>query len=92
MSSTEFNSWKAFYLLEPFGTAREDERAGVIAATVANVFRPKNRPAIKPEKFFPRHKRRVVQDWEDMLALVEGLNIAMGGKDLRKKRTGDEAA
>lgn len=92
MSSTEFNRWKAFYMLEPFGTAREDQRAGVVAATIANVFRSRNKTAIQPDKFFPRHKRKVVTDWEDLLALVEGLNMAMGGKDLRKKRIGDEAA
>lgn len=36
LSSAEFAEWMAYYSLEPFGEARDDYRAGLIAATVAN--------------------------------------------------------
>ena len=36
LSSQELAEWMAYYSIEPFGPAREDYRAGLIAATVAN--------------------------------------------------------
>ena len=87
MSSTEFVDWKTFYLLEPFGTAREDERAGVVAATVANVFRKKNTAPHKPSSFFPPYlKRKNTNTWQEQLELVEALNQMLGGKDIRAEK------
>ncbi len=37
VSSDEFAEWQAYAMLEPFGGERDDERAGVIAATLANL-------------------------------------------------------
>lgn len=39
MSSAEITEWLAFFQLEPFGGERDDLRAGIVAATVANVNR-----------------------------------------------------
>jgi len=36
LSSQELSEWMAYYSIEPFGPAREDYRAGLIAATTAN--------------------------------------------------------
>ncbi len=56
IDSNEFNLWLAFYGREPFGYDLDNWRAGMIAATVANVtLRPK-RP-FKPLDFFPGSKR-----------------------------------
>jgi len=84
MTAQEFQDWKAFYLVEPFGNTREDLRAGVIAATIANTFKKKSATRIKPADFFPDYKPRR-QDWQEQLSMVELLNAAFGGKDLRKK-------
>lgn len=53
MSSAEFAEWQAFAALEPFGPAREDERAGQVAAVIANVNRPKGHEPFTPASFFP---------------------------------------
>lgn len=36
MSSRELSEWMAFSSLEPFGEIREDYRAGLLCATIAN--------------------------------------------------------
>lgn len=45
MSSAEFTGWLAYAEMEPFGPRREDERAGVIAALIANIARGMSRSA-----------------------------------------------
>jgi hypothetical protein len=90
MSSREFSEWMAFHDLEPFGEERADLRAGIVASTVANANRDpkKKRKAYKPEDFMPKFKRttdRQRTPWQSQLKIVEMLNAAMGGRDLRSK-------
>jgi hypothetical protein len=84
MSSEEFETWKAFYLVEPFGSTREDHRFGVLAATFVNMFGKKSSKRVKPSDFFPEYKPRT-QTWEQQLVIVEMLNAALGGTDKRLK-------
>lgn len=62
VSSREFAEWMAYATLEPFGPEREDQRAGVVAATLANINRDsKLRPEpYSVEDFFPRHDTPVI--------------------------------
>jgi hypothetical protein len=88
ISSRELAEWQAYFRLEPFGEERADLRAAIIAATVANTARdPKRRRRpFRPEEFMPRFGReRLRQTWQEQLAIVEMLNVALGGHDLRKK-------
>lgn len=58
IDSRELTEWMAFYSLEPWGSQIDDDRAGVIAATVANVHRdPKkrSRPYEATDMIPPRH-------------------------------------
>jgi hypothetical protein len=50
ISSRELAEWQAFSLLEPFGERRADLRAAIIASTIANANRDKDK---KPEPFTP---------------------------------------
>lgn len=84
MSSEEFETWKAFYLVEPFGSTRDDHRAGVIAATFVNTFKKKSTKTIQPADFFPAYQKPR-QTWEDQLSIVEMLNTAFDGTDKRAK-------
>lgn len=69
-----------------------DLRTGVICSTFANVFRDENKkpnPFI-PTDFFPglgknnqRSEFSEPQSLDEQLAIVEMLNAAYGGKDLR---------
>jgi uncharacterized protein YbaP (TraB family) len=61
--------------------------AAMIASTVANCHRdPKRRP-YKLEEFLPdfdgEKPKKKQQTWQEQLAVVEALNAAFGGKDLR---------
>lgn len=84
MTSAEFQAWKIFYILEPFGPIREDHRAGIVAATIANVFKKKSATNITPADFFPEFNPGR-QNWQEQLEIVEMLNAAFGGRDLRVK-------
>lgn len=84
MSSAEFTEWMAFYQLEPFGEERADLRSAIVATTVANAHRGKHQRPYRVEEFMPRFER-YPKSPEEMLAYVEMLNAAFGGKDLRKR-------
>lgn len=54
MSSWEFTHWRAHFRLEPAGFHVENWRAGMIAATVANVgLRLSGSKRVKPDDFYP---------------------------------------
>lgn len=86
MSSTEFNEWIAYAEIEPFGEIREDQRAGTIAAMIYNVNRGKSKKAIKWNDFFKLYEDRRKKDWTELLSMVEMLNEAFGGQDLRENK------
>lgn len=54
MSSAEFGDWIAYAEVEPFGPLHEDERAGVIAAVLANIYRKSGHKPFGPMDFFQR--------------------------------------
>lgn len=47
----EFNCWSKYFALHD---AQQDRRFGILAATLANLFRGKNKKPYRPEDFFPR--------------------------------------
>ena len=54
ISSRELAEWMAYYSIEPFGEQREDYRAGLVAATVANCAGAgKKNKALQPADFIP---------------------------------------
>jgi len=88
----ELAEWMAYEELEPFGEARADMRAGIIAATFANVHRRKGARPFKPIDFMPKFDRQPEQTPEQQLRIVEALNKAFGGKDVRGQRGNDRDA
>ena len=56
IESKELAEWQAYYNLEPWGEERADLRAGIVASTIANVFRGKGSPPKKPKDFMPDFK------------------------------------
>jgi len=87
ISSRELTEWIAYAELDPFGEWRADLRAGIVASTMANTARdPKRRAkAWTAQDFMPQFERKEPKSWEDQLSMVEMLNRAFGGKDLRKQ-------
>lgn len=78
--SRELAEWRAYYALEPFGENRADLRAGIVAATTANLFRKNGAPPYKPQDFMPKFGRER-QDWRQQLEKVKAINAALGGKN-----------
>lgn len=73
MTASELAEWEEFYKLEPFGPAREDLRAGVIACMLSS-------KATLPEKFFPNLKAdRADASPEDDWAAMKRIGDLFGG-------------
>jgi len=86
MSSRSLSEWMAFAQLEPFGD--EWRQTGLITSLIAETHRdPDQRSeSFTPEDFMPKYESTVEQmDWQAQLMLVEMMNAAFGGKDLRNK-------
>jgi len=81
MSSAQFAEWMAFAELEPFGGLREDYRAGLLMAVVANCapFRGKGARVWNPWDFF-RTLRRPEQTPRQIAAVAEAITAGMGGR------------
>lgn len=75
--------WIALFGLEPFGYEVENWRVGMVAATIANAAPSKRRRVFRPKDFMPQERRP--QTWQEQLKIVEMLNVAFGGKDLRRQ-------
>lgn len=75
MSSREISEWMAFFSLEPWGTEVEDWRAGMVAATIANVNRDtkRQRKPFQPSDFMPQREpqRAEEQGWEEQARILE---------------------
>jgi len=77
IDSREFAEWLAYSNLEPFGPEREDQRAGMIAAIIANVNRdPAKRPEpYDVEDFFPRYDTVERKAAQGELKQTQGPNL-----------------
>jgi hypothetical protein len=63
MTQSQFIEWCVFFKMEPWGTEREDWRAGMIAATTANCSRGKDTKPYTPKDFMPRSKPTTREIW-----------------------------
>ena len=92
ISSRELSEWMAYERLEPFGEKRADLRSAIVASTVANTARDekKRRRPYTPEEFMPafqaEDEEEAIEPWQRQLQMVEMLNAAFGGKDLRNAK------
>jgi len=84
ISSSEFTEWIAYSEIEPFGSIRDDQHFGTVVATIYNVNRGKHKKAIQWNDVFQLYEDRKPKDWQQLLSIVEMLNEAFGGVDLRE--------
>lgn len=86
MTSTEVTEWMAYERVAGhLGPARADVQAAIVAATIANANRGKRGRRFKIQNFIPKWDRHARQSWQEQLSIVEQLNAAFGGADLRKE-------
>ena len=64
MSARELSDWIAFATIEPFGDARRDLQAGIIASVIANAHRDRKKRGqpYTPADFVPRFEKPTVED------------------------------
>jgi len=88
IDSHELTEWMAFSNLEPFGSKREDWRAGMIAAQVVNVQLRKGQRLRKPDDFFPEVKppapEQTAEEQKRLLLSMLGPNV----KRIKRKKDG----
>jgi hypothetical protein len=53
LSPDEFNSWCAYYQIQPFGEQRQDFRFGMMLSMMANIHRQKGGKSYRPFDFMP---------------------------------------
>jgi len=74
MSGQELTEWMAFYQLEPWGTKVDDQRAGIVASTMANLWGG-GKKKFKPDDFMPEYRverRKRTPDWKAMRSALMG--------------------
>ena len=89
ISSREISEWLAFAQREPIGGERSDFQAALVASVVANAHRDpeQRREPFAPADFIPdwweAEPVEAEQSVKTQIAIVELLNAALGGEDLR---------
>lgn len=93
IDSAEFSEWMAYSVWEPFGPEREDQRAGMVAALIANVNRdPKHRPQpYDVEDFFPRYEQEAEEQEQEAdleSKLMSWVTVMSAGKEAGREAKG----
>ena len=85
MSWHEFQEWQVYHALSPLGERRADLRAGIIASTMANIWRGAEAPAYAPSDFMPQFDRMDTEPVDEdasielTQSIFESLTAQMGG-------------
>lgn len=84
--------WMAYDRLDPVGRERDDWRAAQVSAVLAEIYRDRKKRGqaytaadFMPEWGPPPAAEVDPEGWRAMLVLVETMNQAMGGRDLRER-------
>ena len=87
LNSRQISEWQAWFAIEPFGQYPEYLRAGIIAATIANVHKGKKGRSLKAEDFIPKEPEIREPKRQSMAEIKKVLQqIAKGGKKKPVKR------
>lgn len=88
-TSRDLTELMAYYEMEPFGPWRGDLAAGIVASTIANVYRKKGAPAFKPEDFMPKFRgledgprKQSVEEMKQALLAIAAVHSTDRGKKM----------
>lgn len=90
LDSRQISEWMAYYAIEPFGQYPEYLRAGIIAATIANVHQGKKGRRFTAEDFMPKEpsaSRPKKQSVAEMKAIMQQIAGLTKKKKLTKKKS-----
>lgn len=82
MEARELQEWMAFFTMEPWGSVRDDYRAGVISATLVNVNGgKKGKKAATPKDFFELYGKsnQRQQSNKQQIAIMSKLAVKNNG-------------
>lgn len=81
----EMTEWMAYERIDPFGNQRQDYHMAMICSSLYNVIQSfgKQRKTFTPDQFMPEFGGKQEKGEDELLAIVEQLNAAFGGEDLR---------
>lgn len=71
-TAREREEWAAYFDVEPWGEERADLRSAIVAATVANVNKGKNRQPFKPADFMPKFEKPKAPSADEQVEAVFG--------------------
>jgi hypothetical protein len=91
LSGRELTEWMAYEVVEPFEPTRGDLRAGVVASTIANVFRGKGQRPYSPQQFVLEFRAPAPDLSADETATMFGMLMAPLMAE-RKSNAGGEVA
>lgn len=94
MTSLQVTEWRAYYDLEHLGehpNERADLRAGIIAATIANVLRGKGGKTVAPADLMPKFEEPT-QSVEALYAALNRRADADAAREARRKAASDGRA
>lgn len=80
LSARELAEWMAYEMLEPFGPPATAYAAGVVASTLGNVNRGKDREPFAPEEFMPQIYRQPADDKARKARQAAAKKRALAGK------------
>lgn len=82
VSAPEFTEWMAYAELEPFGPDAEAWRAGVIASTIANVYRDRKKrsKAYTPQDFMPEEPTTPAERARTLTERIGSAMMSLGGQ------------
>jgi hypothetical protein len=78
LDSRELSEWIAYYNLDPFGEARADYRAAMLACLTANINRGKHEP-FKISDFMPNFEPKKPQTMEEMKRILMSISRPADG-------------
>lgn len=81
-----FDEWQAYYRVEPFGQKVANSQVAQLNTTLANIHRKPHTSLFKLDDFLLKIERVKEKTWEELLAVVEQMNQAMGGADKRTEK------
>jgi hypothetical protein len=81
MPARMLTEWRAFDGLEPISAGwRGDVQAGIVASTLANIYRDRGREAFEVSDFMPRFEERPRKRAEDLYAMLKTWAVLNGAK------------
>lgn len=81
LTARQLAEWEIYHSVEPFGEQQQFLQAGIVASTIANVNRGKNKSVFKPSEFMPVWEAKSKkQSVEEMIETMNQFN------PIKKKR------